>query len=123
MVTKMYGDSNYLEQISQLLLLLQCNNFYAELSFLMKYYTLLYQAVIPNCTLTIAVLKKHIDISNWEESYIHSGISLRARCQRVINVLLVYLEKEDGILVKFCSLFNKISVLSDISNKLTTGSQ
>ena len=88
-----------------------------EFSFLIRYYNLLYQSLIPNCKLTINILKQHLEISIDVESFIVNGESSRIRCQRIINLLLVYLDTTRDY-KRFCCLFNMISIMSDLSDKL-----
>ncbi|XP_065894594.1 uncharacterized protein [Dysidea avara] len=90
-----------------------------EFSFLIRYYNLLYQCLIPNCKLTIKILKRLIKIPSDVESFIINGESLRIRCQRVINLLLVQLDATRDY-KHFCYLFNMISVMPSITNKLRT---
>ena len=88
-----------------------------EFSFLIRYYNLLHQSLIPNCKLTIKTLKQHLgDI----ESFIINGDSSRIRCQRIINLLLVQLDTTRDY-KHFCYLFNMISVMTDLTDKLRTG--
>ena len=91
-----------------------------EFSFLIRYYNLLYQSLIPNCKLTIKTLKQHLEIPNDVESFIVNGESSRIRCQRIINLLLVQLDTTRDY-KHFCDLFNKISVMNDLTDKLRTG--
>ncbi|XP_065894609.1 uncharacterized protein [Dysidea avara] len=90
-----------------------------EFSLLIRYYNLLYQSLIPNCKLTIKILKQHIKISSDVESFIVNEESSRIRCQRIINLLLVQLDTTRDY-KHFCYLFNMISV-TDLTNKLRTG--
>jgi len=88
-------------------------------SFLIRYYNLLYQSLIPNCKLTIKFLKQHLEIPSDVESFIVNGESSRIRCQRIINLLLVQLDTTRDY-KHFCDLFNKISVIS-LPDKLAPG--
>ena len=63
-------------------------------TFLKKYYNTLYQALIPNCKLTISTLKQHLEISDDVKDYILEGSNLRIKCQRIINLLIFYLDRE-----------------------------
>ncbi|XP_065894140.1 uncharacterized protein [Dysidea avara] len=90
-----------------------------EFSFLIRYYDLLYQSLIPNCKLTIKTLKQHIEIPSDVESFIVNGESSRIRCQRIINLLLVQLDTTRDYKY-FCYLFNMISVMTDLPDKLRT---
>ena len=94
--------------------------FSIEFSFLTKYYSLLYQSLIPNCTLTINTLRQHISISDNIEQYIVGAASHRTSCQRLINFLLTCLYSEKDYM-QFCHHFNIISVMSDVPYKLTAG--
>ncbi|XP_065894103.1 uncharacterized protein [Dysidea avara] len=90
-----------------------------EFSFLIRYYNLLYQSLMPNCKLTIKILKQHLQISGDVESFIVNGESSRIRCQRIINLLLVQLDTTRDC-KHFCYLFNMISVTTDLPDKLKT---
>ena len=90
------------------------------LSILIRYYNLLYQSLIPNCKLTIKILKQHLEIPSDVESYIVNGESSRMRCQRIINFLLVRLDTT-GDYKHFCDLFNMISIMIDLPDKLRKG--
>jgi len=96
--------------------------FLTEFSYLIRYYNLLYQSLIPNCKLTIKILKQHLEIPSDVESFIVNGESSRIRCQRIINLLLVQLDTTRDY-KHFCYLFNMISVMTDLSDKLRTGIQ
>ena len=89
-------------------------------TFLKKYYNVLYQALIPNCKLTIGILKEHLEISDDVKDYILEGSNLRIKCQRIINLLIFYLDRERDY-KQFCYLFNLISVLTDLPHRLTAG--
>jgi len=91
-----------------------------EFSFLIRYYNLLYQSLIPNCKLTITILKQHLEIPSDVESSIVNEGSSRIRCQRIINLLLAQLDTTRDY-KQFCDLFNKVSVMTDITDKLRTG--
>ena len=91
-----------------------------EIEFLNQWYCLLYQSLIPNCKLTIKILRRHFTITDQVEQYILSGDSRRLCCQRVMNVLLVHLD-----IVKdhhqFCDWLDSVSVLDGLINKIKTG--
>ena len=91
-----------------------------EFKFLIRYYDLLYQSLIPNCKLTISTLKQHLEVPSEVESYIINGESLRIRCQRIINLLLVHLDTTKDY-KHFLCLFSKITVMTDLPDKLRTG--
>ena len=84
--------------------------FLTEFSFLIRYYNLLYQSLIPNCKLTIKILKQHLKISSEVENHILGGETLRVKFQKLFNFLLVQLNSNINIL-NFSDLLNKISVL------------
>jgi len=88
-----------------------------EFSFLIRYYNLLYQSLIPNCKLTIKILKQHLEISSDEENHILGGETLRVRCQRILNLLLVQLDSKPNH-SNFSYLFNKISVLNSLPDEM-----
>ncbi|XP_065894589.1 uncharacterized protein [Dysidea avara] len=90
-----------------------------EFSLLIRYYNLLYQSLIPNCKLTIKILKQHIEIPSDVEKFIVNGESSRIRCQRIINLLLVQLDTTRDY-KHFCYLFNMISVMPNLTDKLRT---
>jgi len=91
-----------------------------EFSFLIRYYYLLYQSLIPNCKLTIKILKQHFEIPSDVESFVVNGKSTRIRCQRIINLLLVQLDNTRDY-KQFCHFFNIISVMTDLTDKLSEG--
>ena len=94
--------------------------FLIEFSFLIKYYNLLYQSLIPNCKLTINTLRQHISISDNIEQYIVGAASHRTSCRRLINFLLTRLYSEKDYM-QFCYHLNIISVLTDLPFTLITG--
>ena len=94
--------------------------FSIEFSFLIRYYSLLYQSLIPNCKLTINTLRQHISISDNIEQYIVGATSHRTSCQRLINFLLIHLYSEKDYM-QFCYFLNIISVMTDLSYRLITG--
>ena len=94
--------------------------FSIEFSFLIRYYSLLYQSLIPNCKLTINTLRQHISISDNIEQYIVGAASRRASCQRLINFLLTHLYSEKDYM-QFCYLLSVISVMTDLPYRLTVG--
>ena len=91
-----------------------------EFSFLIRCYNFLYQSLIPNCNLTIKILKQHLKVPKEVESFIVGGENSRIRCQRIINLLLVQLDTTRDY-KHFCDLFSKISVMTDLPDKLMTG--
>ena len=91
-----------------------------EFSFLNKYYNLLYQTLIPNCNLTINVLKKHLHVSDDTKNYILEGASQRIKCQRVLNLLIVHLDRGRDFM-QFFNLFNLISIVTDLPHKFIAG--
>ena len=93
---------------------------YTEFSFLMRYYNLLYQSLIPNCKLSINALRQHISISDNIEQYIVSASSPRTSCQRLLNFLLIHLYSEKDYM-QFCYHINIISVMTDLPYRLITG--
>ena len=94
--------------------------FSIEFSFLTRYYSLLYQSLIPNCKLTINILRQHITISDTIEQYIANAGSRRISCQRLINFLLTRLHSEKDY-TQFCYHFNIISVMTDLPDRLKAG--
>ena len=96
--------------------------FYISLGFLFlnKYYNLLYQALIPNCKLTINILKEHLEITDDTKNYILAGGNPRIKCQRVLNLLIIHLDRERDYM-QFCYLFNIISVMTDLPYRLIAG--
>jgi len=83
---------------------------HAEFSFLSKYYNVLYQSFMPNCKITVAVVRRYYSISNAVEKYISSGLTTRVRLKRVLNFLLVSLDR-DKCYEKFASILNAATVL------------
>ena len=95
--------------------------FSIEFLFLIRYYSLLYQSLIPNCKLTLHTLRQHISISNNIEQYIVGAASHRIRCQRLINFLLTHLNSGKDYM-QFCYYLNTISVMTDLPYRLIAGS-
>ena len=75
---------------------------------------------MPNCKLTIKILKQHLEISSDVERFIVDGESPRIRCQRILNFLVVQLDATRDY-KSFCCLFKMISVMPDLPDKLRTG--
>ena len=94
--------------------------FSIEFSFLIKYYSLLYQSIIPNCKLTISTLRQHISISDNIEQYIVGAANHRISCQRLINLLLTHLYSKKDYM-QFCYYLNIISVMTDLPYRLIVG--
>ena len=94
--------------------------FSIEFSFLIRYYSLLCQSLIPNCKLTINTLCQHISISDNIEQYIVGAASHRTSCQRLINFLLIRLYSEKDYM-QFCYHLNIISVMTDLPYRLIAG--
>ena len=94
--------------------------FLIEFSFLIRYYSLLYQSLIPNCKLTINTLRQHITISDNVEEYIVDAASHRTSCQRLIHFLLTRLQSEKDYM-QFCYHLNLISVMTDLPYRLIAG--
>ena len=95
-------------------------HFLIEFSFLIRYYSLLYQSLIPNCKLTINTLRQYISISDNIEQYIVGAASHRTSCQRIINFLLTRLYSEMDYM-QFCYQLNIISVMTDFPYRLIAG--
>ena len=91
-----------------------------EFSFLIRYYSLLYQSLIPNCKLTINTLRHYISISDSVEQYIVGAASRRDCCQRLVNFLLTRLYSEKNF-KEFCAHLSIISVIPSLPGKLNTG--
>ena len=94
--------------------------FSKEFSFMIRYYYLLYQCIIPNCKLTISTLRQHIYISDDIEQYILSAENRRTSCQRLINFLLTRLYSEKDY-IQFCYHLSIISVMNDLPYRLIAG--
>ena len=94
--------------------------FLIEYSFLIRYYSLLYQSLIPNCKLTISTLRHHIAISDNMEQYIIGAANQRTSCQRLINFLLTCLDSKKDYM-QFCHHINIITVINDLSDRLIAG--
>jgi len=92
----------------------------AEFSFMRSYYHLLYQSIIPNCELTIKLLRQDIEIVSEVENFLVNEESSRVRCQRIINVLLVHLNNTKDYKM-FCHLLDMITVMSGLVEKLRAG--
>ncbi|XP_065907106.1 uncharacterized protein [Dysidea avara] len=90
-----------------------------EFQFLIRYYNLLYQSLIPNCKLTINTLRQHIDISDDVVQYVVGAASRRTSSQRLVNFLLHRLNSDKNYM-QFCYHLNIISIFTDLSDKLIT---
>ena len=100
-----------------------CTLQYAEFSFLNKFYCLLYQSLIPNCSLTIKTLRQeHLNISHSVQQYILSGDGRRLRCQRLINFLLVHLDNVKDY-SQFCHYLNLVTIITDLPYRMIAGIQ
>ena len=87
---------------------------------MIRYYSLLYQSLIPNCKLTVNILRQHISINDNIEQYIVGAADRRTSCQRVINFLLSYLYSGKDYM-QFCYHINVISVMTDLPERLIAG--
>jgi len=94
--------------------------YFVEFSFLTRYYYLLYQSLIPNGRLAIAILRQHFQISSVIEQYIVGEGNLRLSSQRLLNFLITNLNATRDH-VKFCFYIDILSVLTDLPVKITTG--
>jgi len=83
---------------------------HAEFSFLGRYYNVFYQSFIPNCKVTLAVVRQYYSIGDAIEKYISSGLTARVRLKRVLNFLLVSLDR-DKCYEKFASILNAATVI------------
>ena len=61
-----------------------------------------------------------MDVSDDTKNYILEGANRRTKCQRVLNLLIVHLDKERDFM-QFCNLFNMISIISDLPHKFIAG--
>ena len=91
-----------------------------EFTFLIKYYSLLYQSLIPNSNLIISILKQHLAVPAHIEYFIFDGENRSVRCQRILNLLLVHLDNKRDYR-QFCYLFSAVSVLTDLPHRLIEG--
>ena len=80
----------------------------------------MYQSLIPNCRVTLSVIKQHYTINDATEQYIITGPTARARVQRLLNFLLTCLNADKDH-IKFCTLINSITVLSELPHKMNEG--
>ena len=94
--------------------------FSIEFAFLKRYYSLLYQSLIPNCKLSINRLRQHISISDNIEQYILGAGSHRTSCQRLLNFLLTHLNSEKNY-VQFFRYFKTITVMTELPKRLLSG--
>ena len=61
-----------------------------------------------------------MDVSDDTKNYILEGANRRTKCQRVLNLLIIHLDKERDFM-QFCNLFNMISIISDLPHKFIVG--
>ena len=94
--------------------------YFAEFSFLAKYYSLLYQSFIPNCSLTITTLRYHCSIPRNVENYILNENNRRKRCQRLLDFLLVQLDSHRDYM-QFCYYLTLVSVITNLPFRLIAG--
>ncbi|XP_065910081.1 uncharacterized protein [Dysidea avara] len=83
---------------------------YARLT---RYYNILYQSFMPNCKLSVEVLRRHYHISSEVISFICSGRTVRICNQRVLTFLLTEFEKDHDI-SKFFSIVKQLIQLPDL---------
>ncbi|XP_065910436.1 uncharacterized protein [Dysidea avara] len=83
---------------------------YARLA---KYYNIFYQSFMPNCKLSVEVLRRHYHISSEVISFICSGRTIRICNQRVLTFLLTEFEKDYNI-SKFLSIVEQLIQLPDL---------
>lgn len=65
-------------------------------------------------------MRKHIEISDNLQNYILQGENHRIRCQRVLNLLIAYLDNTKDYM-NFCYLLSIISVFSELPYRLIAG--
>ena len=94
--------------------------FLIEFPFLIRYYNLLYQSLIPNCFLTLNTVQRYYDISQSGLKLILEGPTVKVRVQRLLNFLLKSLNADKDH-VKFCNVISSITVLGDLPHKLIKG--
>ena len=95
-------------------------HYLTEFSCIRRTYFLLYQSLIPNCKVTIGILRQHCEITSNVEQYILDGRNARLRSQRLLNILLVRLE-EDKDYIQFCKFLQLTSVLSNLNTIMISG--
>ena len=127
--THTYTQSTVEQYILHIYNLYRCNNlrtyiFYCltEFSCIRRTYFLLYQSLIPNCKMTIAILRQHCEITSDVEKYILNRGSARLCCQQLLNFLLVRLDKSKDYM-EFCRFLQLTSVLSNLSAKMISGTE
>ena len=96
--------------------------YFTEFLCLRRTYFLLYQSLIPNCKVTITILRQHCEITSDVEQYILNRGSARLRCQQLLNFLLVRLDKSKDYM-EFCRFLQLTSVLSNLSAKMISGTE
>ena len=72
---------------------------------------MLYQSLMPNCKVTIAILRQHCEITSDVEQYILNSGSARLCCQQLFNFLLVRLDRSKDYM-EFCKFLRLTSILS-----------
>ena len=83
-------------------------------------YYLLYQSLVPNCKMTIGILRQHCQIASDVEQYILNGKTARLRSQRILDFLLSRLDKSKDCM-EFCKFLRLTSVLNNLSDKMISG--
>ena len=91
-----------------------------EFSHIQRTYFLLYQSLIPNCKLTISILREHFEITSDIEQYILDGRNARLCNQRLLNILLVWLHNSKDYM-QFCKFLQLTSVLTNLDTKMISG--
>jgi len=97
-----------------------CIKFLTEFPFLIRYYNLLYQSLIPNCYLTLNTVQRYYNISQSGLKLILTAPTVKVRVQRLLNFLLKTLNADKDH-VKFCNVISSITVIDDLPHKLTKG--
>ena len=85
-----------------------------------RYYYLLNQSIIPNCRITLPILRQYYTVNRDVEDYILTGTTAKVCVQRLLNFLLVSLDNEKDHM-KFCVVINSISVMTNLSYRLIAG--
>ena len=93
------------------------NSFFVDYAKLAKCYNIFYQSFMPNCKLSVEVLRRHYHISSETISYICNGRTIRICNQRVLTFLLTEFEKDNNI-SKFFFIMKQLVQLPDLRRNI-----
>ena len=87
------------------------------------YYNILYQSFMPNCKLSVKILKRYYRVSDQVITFILGGSNMRICNQRLLTFILTEFEKDYDI-SRFCVVVEQLIQLPElrrIADKLRNG--